>query len=353
MALHEVEIWNRALSRVGDNRLKLNAAITVSAATAANPVVLTRTSDTLLANDDLILVTGMDEMVELNGRVFKVAAVTLTACELVDEDGTGFTAETTGGQLREITNSGNANAQACFDAWQQDRDEVLFAHSWNGVTRRRRVARKEAARTITLATAANPVRITCVAHGYTTGDEVLIEGIVGQVELNDRWFLITQVFIGTVEQVDLFDLLTEDGLLHTAYISGGTATKALIPFTPDKGFGNRYTLPAESLRILELVDSASLWLVEDGELHTDDGPTVSVRYIVREKDVTQYGPHLVSTLAYRLALDISEELTQSNSKHEKALRDFDVFMKRSTRADGQEQSAMPLAEDDWIIRRNG
>ena len=210
MALHEVEIWNRALSRIGDNRLGLDAAITVSGATAANPVVLTRTSDSLLANDDLILVTGMDEMTEINGRVFRVAAVTLTACELVGEDGLLYNAETTGGQLQEITNSGNSNAQACFDAWTHVRDEILESHPWKNCVRRSRASRNQAAVTITGASQANPVRITAVAHGYTSGDLVLIASILGTVELNDRWFIITQVFVGGVEDPDLFDILTED-----------------------------------------------------------------------------------------------------------------------------------------------
>ena len=353
MARHEIEIWNRALARVGDNRLLLDASVAITSATAANPVVFT-TPVHGYTDDDLVLIRGAIEMLPVNGRVFKINVLTTTTFELLEEDGTSYNAETTGGgTVERITNSGNKNAQACFDAWIHDRDEVLFAHPWNGVTRRLRVSRDEAATTITGASAANPVQITDVAHGYTTGDEVFIQNIIGMTELNDRWFLITQVFVGGIEDPDLFDIQTEDGTLHTAYISGGTATKALIPFTPDSGFGNRYNLPSDSLRILELVDSDSLWQVEDGELHTDDGDTVAVRYIFRQQDVTAYGPNLVSTLAYRLALDLAEELTQSNTKRDKALQEFDIFMKRSARADGLEQSGMPLAEDDWILRRGG
>lgn len=348
MALHEVEIWNRALARIGDNRLKLDAALTVSAATAANPVVITHTS-TSFSDDDLVLIRGMDEMTEVNGRVFKLNVLSATTAELIGEDGTGYEAETTGGTVERITNSGNKNSQACFDAWKHDRDEVLFAHPWNGVTKRTRVSRNEAAQTITGATVANPVRLTVTAHGYSDGDEVLVEGVVGMTELNDRWFTVAN----SSSNVNAFDLSGENGETHGTYTSGGTVKRADTPFTPDSGFGSRYTLPADNLRILELVDSDSLWRVENGELHTDDGKTVPIRYIFRQQDVTAYGPHLVSTLAYRLALDLSEELTQSNTKRDKALQEFDIFLKRSARADGQEQSGMPLAEDDWILRRNG
>lgn len=349
MARHEVEIWNRALARVGDNRLQLDASAAITSATAVDPVVVTTTSVHGYATDDLVLILGNTQMTQINGRVFRINVLTTTTFELLDEDGTTYAAETTGGTSRRITNSGNKNAQACFDAWLHDRDEVLYAHAWNGVVRRQRVSRNEATQTITAATLANPVRLSVTAHGYAAGDEVFITGIVGMTEINERWFNVANADA----DVNAFDLAAEDGLTHSAYISGGTVARANDPFTPDSGFGSRYILPADSLRILELVDSDSLWLVEDGELHTDDARTVPVRYIFRQQDVTAYGPNLVSTLAYRLALDLAEELTQSNTKRDIALKEFDIFLKRSARADGQEQSGMPLAEDDWILRRGG
>ncbi len=353
MALHEVEIWNRALSRIGDNRLSLEASVSLTSATAANPVVVTSAAPaSAWADDDLVLIRGAVEMTEINGRVFKINQLTTTTFELLEEDGSAYNAETTGGgTIERITNFGNRNAQACFSAWPTVRDEVIEAHPWNNCVRRSRAAREEAARTITGATAANPVRVTCVAHGYTTGDIVLIEGIVGQVELNDRWFIVSQVIIAAVEDPDLFDILAEDGLLHGTYISGGTSKKALTPFTPDSGFGNRFALPADLLRVLELTDSRALWIVENQELHTDEGITAPIRYIFRQLDVTKYRPVLESVLGYRLSLELAEELTQSNTKSEKALAEYELFLERAKSTDSHEQSPKPFQEDDWILTR--
>ena len=355
MALHEVEIWNRALSRIGDNRLLLDASVSLTSATAANPVVVTTPAPSSpWVDDDLVLIRGAVEMTQINGRVFKINQLTTTTFELLEEDGTTYNAETTGGgTIEKITNFGNANAQAAFAAWPLIRDEVLEAHPWRNCVRRSRAARNEAAVTITGASQAFPVRITAVAHGYTTGDIVLIEGIIGMVELNDRWFIISQVFVAGIEDPDLFDILTEDSTLHGAYVSGGTSTKALTPFTPDSGFGNRYTLPADLLRVLELTDSRFLWMVENDELHTDDGITVPIRYIFRQLDVTQYRPVLESVLAYRLGLELAEELTQSNTKNELANAAYELFLERAKLTDSQEQSPMPFQEDDWILARLG
>ena len=172
------------------------------------------------------------------------------------------------------------------------------------------------------------------------------------IEINDRWFTVSN----SVIDPNSFDLSGEDGTEHSAFVIGGSGADGVAfvadnPLRADSGFRNRYPLPDDSLRILELVNSDALWMVENGELHTDDGSTVPIRYIFRQLDVTTYGPNLVSTLAYRLALDIVEELTQSNTKRDKALQEFEIFLRRSARSDGQEQSSMPLAEDEWIQAR--
>lgn len=70
--------------------------------------------------------------------------------------------------------------------------------------------------TITGATQANPVEITSVAHGRTTGQRVYLADLGGMTELNARAFLIT------VTGDDTFTLDGEDGTAHTAYTSGGT-----------------------------------------------------------------------------------------------------------------------------------
>jgi hypothetical protein len=71
---------------------------------------------------------------------------------------------------------------------------------------------------ITSATQANPCQITAAAHGKSTGDWVMITGVAGMTELNDKLYQITVV------DVDNFTLDGIDATLYTAYTSGGTAT---------------------------------------------------------------------------------------------------------------------------------
>jgi hypothetical protein len=83
----------------------------------------------------------------------------------------------------------------------------------------------QAAKTITGATQANPCVITATAHGYSNGDEVWIDGIVGMTQLNGRAFTIANVAANTFELVD------ENSTTHTAYASGGSAYRTSVRFT--------------------------------------------------------------------------------------------------------------------------
>jgi len=86
-------------------------------------------------------------------------------------------------------------------------------------------------KTITGATAADPVVVTSTAHGLSNGDEVYITGVAGMTELNGRNFLVANVAANTFELQDLNgnDI---DGSAYTAYTSGGTATPPYEIVTP-------------------------------------------------------------------------------------------------------------------------
>lgn len=80
---------------------------------------------------------------------------------------------------------------------------------------------------ITGATQTNPVRITDVAHGLSTGIKFQIDNVVGMTELNGQQFFITVI------DDDTLDLDGIDGTAYTAYISGGTWDRILNEFPED------------------------------------------------------------------------------------------------------------------------
>lgn len=71
---------------------------------------------------------------------------------------------------------------------------------------------------ITGATQTNPVKLTIVGHGATTGKALQITGVVGMTQLNDKLYTVTVV------DADHVTLNGVDGTAFTAYSSGGSAT---------------------------------------------------------------------------------------------------------------------------------
>jgi hypothetical protein len=81
----------------------------------------------------------------------------------------------------------------------------------------------------------------------------------------------------------------------------------------DSGF---YTLPADCLRWLPWSRDNCHYFEgeqEAGGILAASGAEINVRYIALIEDVTKWPPHFVSLMAYRLAYDAAEALTQSSS----------------------------------------
>ncbi len=78
---------------------------------------------------------------------------------------------------------------------------------------------------ITGATQANPGVITCVGHGYSTGDEVIITGVTGMTQLNNRNFVIVVLTVDTFSLQDTFGVTGINTTSYTAYVSGGVTNK--------------------------------------------------------------------------------------------------------------------------------
>lgn len=79
-------------------------------------------------------------------------------------------------------------------------------------------------KTITAATAANPVVITSASHGFSNGDQVKINGVVGMTELNDGVYLVADKTDDTFELTSLTSV-DIDGSAYGSYVSGGEVRK--------------------------------------------------------------------------------------------------------------------------------
>lgn len=82
----------------------------------------------------------------------------------------------------------------------------------------------ETAKTIMAMTTASPGVFTSAAHGYSNGQEIFLDGLVGPTALNSRNLIVRNITANTFTLEDLFgNAISTVGL--PAYVSGGTARR--------------------------------------------------------------------------------------------------------------------------------
>lgn len=99
---------------------------------------------------------------------------------------------------------------------------------------------------ITGITKANPAVVSSAAHGYASGDFVVISGVRGMTKLNARTYQIANVTGGTYELVGI----NTTGADYAAYTSGGSGDRIVEVVTPYAGadiYDVRFTQSADVL----------------------------------------------------------------------------------------------------------
>jgi len=81
-------------------------------------------------------------------------------------------------------------------------------------------------------TQANPGVVTATSHGYSNGDEVYIESVVGMVEVNQNRYVVASATANTFELTHQVTGANIDTSSFTAYSSGGTVARIYEISTP-------------------------------------------------------------------------------------------------------------------------
>ena len=125
---------------------------------------------------------------------------------------------------------------------------------------------------------------------------------------------------------------------------------------PVHGYAFQYPLPSDNLRILsvnEFWPEDRRWVVESTGIMTDIDAPLDVVYIKDVEDTTSYSPLLVSALGHRLALEIVERRTQSNTKKQQIEVLYNAILRKAKMADVREQSSAQYVEAQSISVRFG
>lgn len=149
----------------------------------------------------------------------------------------------------------------------------------------------------------------------------------------------------------LYDSLRDAVLRDHPWNCAITRTSlAKLSAAPAWGFANQFLWPADCLRVLS-VDTDLAWKVESRKILTDAGSPLNIIYIKSVTDPSEFDGLFIEALASRLAVELAEPLTQSNTKKEAAWREYVEAKSMAKSGDAQEGTPDTLPEDEWINAR--
>jgi hypothetical protein len=125
---------------------------------------------------------------------------------------------------------------------------------------------------------------------------------------------------------------------------------------PTFGAAKRYALPPDNLRILPTNGVNGTDTQDDFEIfgkfiHTDHSTPINLNYIKRITDENTFDALFVELLIARIAMDVSEKVTQSNRKKDDARFHYKEVQKEARRINAFERPPQKPPVDTWINAR--
>lgn len=124
-----------------------------------------------------------------------------------------------------------------------------------------------------------------------------------------------------------------------------------------------FTLPSDCLRVLLPKDSTLDWVVEGRKILTNSlyspyggasstgAASLSLLYIADIEDTTLWDSNFYDMLAISLAIDMREDLTQSNTKYQILDKDYEDARKVAYRTGALEKLPAEAGDDSlWTVR---
>nr|DAQ54373.1 MAG TPA: tail tubular protein [Caudoviricetes sp.] len=141
-------------------------------------------------------------------------------------------------------------------------------------------------------------------------------------------------------------------------------TLAALASAPSWGYSYQYQLPSNCLRVLQAGEyfpgpsmsdyrnsSEAVWQIEGGRILTDLGAPLKIRYVARVEDTGVWDAAFNEVFACKLAIEVCERVTQSNTKREFAWEEYNRAISMAVRADAIENPPEPLPDDSWMLSR--
>lgn len=124
---------------------------------------------------------------------------------------------------------------------------------------------------------------------------------------------------------------------------------------PDWGRQNSFTLPSDFLCLRPDYPEDNLnckdWQIEGKKIVTNDAAPLYIRYTYRVTDPNEMDALFREALATKLAIEICEEIAQSNTKKADLKDDYRDIINRARKANAIENVSAEPPEDTWLTVR--
>lgn len=111
-----------------------------------------------------------------------------------------------------------------------------------------------------------------------------------------------------------------------------------------------YTLPLDCLR-LSLYRNPTDWDIRGKKIVTDTATKIEVVYHKRVEDLNVLDPLCVEVIAAKLAIELCEKISQSNTKKQILFTEYKLAVERAREANAFELPPLFLPDDEWILTR--
>ncbi|MFK0377842.1 hypothetical protein [Pandoraea sp. NPDC090278] len=146
---------------------------------------------------------------------------------------------------------------------------------------------------------------------------------------------------------------------HRWHFAKARAKLAALATPPLFDFESAFQLPADYLSLIQVgalivypkTDTRGLFSIEGGQILTNLGAPLNIRYIKRITDPNLFDALFIEAFACRLAVESCEALTQSATKRQLAAGEYDAAVRTAIRMNAIERPSQPLSDDTWLESR--
>lgn len=124
---------------------------------------------------------------------------------------------------------------------------------------------------------------------------------------------------------------------------------------PDWGRAHAYSLPSDFIRLSPDFAEDNLnskdWQIQNGKIYTDDSSPLYIRYVKRVTDPNEMTSLFREAISAKMAMEMCEELSQSNAKKESLKADYDMVIRRAKKSNAFQNVSQTPPDDEWITAR--